>query len=268
MAVLNNLLDILKLLDKSNCRECGFKSCMAFAAAVLKEEKALAACPRLDREILEQYGGNITTRKSEDTELEETLAALKAQIRSLDLAKAAERLGAPFSGGKLTLECLGKAFSIDAEGRISTELHVNRWLIYPIFSYILSGAGKAFSGNWIPFRELEGGKKWHRLFGQRCEKPLKQVADSYPDLFEDLIRLFEGRQVENHYESDISLVLRPLPRVPILICYWKQGALFESDLNIFFDITAEENLPVDALYTMVAGLVLMFEKISLRHGRI
>ncbi len=41
---------------------------------------------------------------------------------------------------------------------------------------ILGSAGLPASGKWVPFRELAGGKKWYRLFGQRCEKPLKKIA--------------------------------------------------------------------------------------------
>ena len=70
-----------------------------------------------------------------------------------------------------------------------------------------------------------------------------------------MIRLFEGRQVENHYASDISLVLHPLPKVPILICYWKPENGLESDLNIFFDSTAEQNLNIESIFTLGTGLV-------------
>lgn len=61
-------------------------------------------------------------------------------------------------------------------------------------------------------------------------------------------------------------VLRPLPSVPILICYSKPEDGLESDLNLFFDATAEENLKIEALYALCTGLVRMFEKIGLRHG--
>lgn len=138
----------------------------------------------------------------------------------------------------------------------------------PVLNYIMNGAGVSVSEKWVPFRELEGGKTWYRLFGQRCEKPLKKVADTYTDLFEDMIHLFKGRQVENHYSSDISLVLHPLPKIPILICYWKPEAEdgLESNLNIFFDSTAEKNLNIESIYTLATGLVLMFEKLALRHS--
>lgn len=41
---------------------------------------------------------------------------------------------------------------------------------------------------------------------------------------------------------------------------------FESNLNLFFDSTADDNLPIESIYALGTGLVRMFEKISLRHG--
>jgi hypothetical protein len=62
--------------------------------------------------------------------------------------------------------------------------------------------------------------------------------------------------------------LHPLPTVPILICYWKPEPEdgLESNLNIFFDLTAEENLNIESIYTLATGLTIMFEKLALRHG--
>ncbi|MCP4147099.1 MAG: DUF3786 domain-containing protein, partial [bacterium] len=97
------------------------------------------------------------------------------------------------------------------------------------------------------------------------EKPLKKVADNYTGLFNDVLELFNGKKVENHYDSDISLVLHPLPKVPVLICYWEPEDGLASDLNLFFDSTAEDNLNIEALYTLGVGLTMMFEKITLRH---
>jgi hypothetical protein len=268
MAKLNGPMDILKLLDKSNCRECNKPTCLAFAAAVYKGEKQLDECPRLEKEIIEQYGGKTAVRMPVEQQADEAVAQLKRKIATIDLASSAERLGLHFSGGKLTIKCLGKNFGVDANGNIITDIHVHSWITIPVLNYIMGGAGIPLSGKWVPFRELEGGKTWYRLFGQRCERPLKKVADTYTDLFEDMIRLFEGKQVENHYESDISLVLHPLPKVPILVCYWKPDDGLESELNIFFDSTAEQNLNIESIFTLGTGLVKMFEKIALRHGQV
>ncbi len=266
MAQFNNLMEIFKLLDKSNCRKCNKPTCMAFAAAVFQGQKQLDDCPHLDPETLERYGGKTAGQVPIDQDQWELIEKLKRSISKIDLRSAAQRLGAQFSDEKLTIKCLGKDFCVDTKGNIITDIHVHPWIAGPVLNYIKDGAGLPVSGKWVPFRELEGGKTWYRLFGQRCEKPLKQVADTYTDLFEDMIHIFNGRQVQNHYESDISLVLHPLPKVPILICYWKPDDDLESDLNVFFDSTAEDNLNIESLYTLGTGLVIMFEKLALRHG--
>jgi hypothetical protein len=267
MAQFSNLMEILKLLDKSNCKKCNKPTCMAFAAAVFQGQKQLDECPHLDQETLERYGGKSAAAVPLDQDMWDLIEKIKEDINKIDLRSAAQRLGAIFSNGKLTLKCLGKDFSVDTRGNITTDIHVHPWIALPVLNYIMSGAGVPPSGKWVPFRELEGGKNWYRLFGQRCEKPLKRVADIYTDLFEDMIHLFNGRQVENHYTSDISLVLEPLPKVPVLICYWRPEDGLESDLNLFFDATAEANLHIESIYTLGAGLVIMFEKLALRHGQ-
>jgi len=268
MAQVNNIMEIFKLLDQSNCRKCGEPTCLAFAAAVFKGEKQLAECPSLESESIERYGGKERSRMSLEEEAEQAIEELKGEITTIDLAAAAERLEARFSDEKLTIKCLGKDFSVDAKGNISTDLHVHSWITIPVLNYIMNGAGVSVSGKWVPFRELEGGKTWYRLFEQRCEKPLKKVADTYTDLFEDMIHLFNGRQVENHYASDISLVLHPLPKIPILISYWKPEPEdgLESNLNIFFDSTAEKNLNIESIYILATGLTIMFERLALRHA--
>jgi hypothetical protein len=187
-------------------------------------------------------------------------------MAGIDLRAAAERLGAPFSDGRITITCLGKELQIDSNGGISTDIHVNPWIVGPVFNYIFNGAGTPPSGVWVPLRELEGGKDWYRLFGQRCETPCRKVADTNPDFFDDLVHLFNAKEVEKHFKSDISVVLYPLPRLPTMICYWKQDGDLPSNLHIFFDSTAEENLSIESIYALATGLVLMFEKIARRHS--
>jgi hypothetical protein len=262
----DNVMSVFKLLPKTNCRQCNDATCLAFAASVFQGRKPLADCPHLPPDVLERYGDKVARRKDPAAELEAALADLKRRIAACDLAAAARRIGAEFADGRLTLRTLGKNFSVDEAGNFFADIHVHHWIAVPVLNYILQSGGVEPSGNWVPLRELDGGKDWHRLYNQRCEKPLKQLADTYTDLFADLVDLFNGRRVENHYESDISLVLDPLPKLPILICYWKPEDGIESSLNIFFDDTAEKNLNIGSIYTLAVGLVVMFEKIALRHG--
>ena len=197
----------------------------------------------------------------------EAMEELKREVTVVDLVKAAERVGARFIENRLSVKICGKDFKVDSKGNLSSDIHIHPWITVPVLNYIIRSAGKTVSGNWVSFRELPSGRTWYRLFEQRCEKPLKKVADEYTGLFEDMLHIFNGKQVENHYASDISLVLHPLPKVPILICYWNQEDGLDSSLNMFFDSTAEDNLNIESIYALRTGLVRMFEKIALRHIR-
>ena len=43
-------LDIYKLLPKTNCRECGFVTCLAFAMQLAKKAVSIDKCPYLSDE--------------------------------------------------------------------------------------------------------------------------------------------------------------------------------------------------------------------------
>ncbi|MDM8522227.1 DUF3786 domain-containing protein [Desulfococcaceae bacterium HSG8] len=266
MVQLKNVMDVFKLLNKSNCGDCLEKTCLAFAASVFKGQKHLDECPHLDEKIIRESGGNIEKQKTVEQDQEEIVQELKQKLLATDLSSAAPKVGGSFSNDQLTLKIFGKSFIVCSDGSLISDIHINPWVAILVITYVLDCEGLPVSGNWVPFRELKTGKIWQRLFRQRCEIPLKKVADTYTDLFEDLIRIFNGKQVRNHYESDISLVLHPLPRIPMLICYWRPGDGLESDLSLFFDSTAENNCGIEAIYALGTGFVRMIEKLSLRHG--
>ncbi|MBT8349640.1 MAG: DUF3786 domain-containing protein [Deltaproteobacteria bacterium] len=266
MSQFKNTMEIFQHLNKSNCRKCNEATCLAFAASVFQGKRQLKECPDMDQGVIQQYFEQEFTGTTPGQDLELAVAGLQKQIKQVDLLDAAKRLGGVCENGKLIFKIFGKDFGIDSQGKFYTDIHVHTWIAVPVLNYILQGEGLPLSGRWVPLRELPKGKDWYRLFGQRCEKPIKKVADTYTDFFDDMIHLFSGNQVERVHDSDISVVLYALPNVPILICYWKPEDGLESDLHLFFDDTAESNLNIESIYSLGAGIALMFEKLSQRHG--
>ena len=43
-----NIVDILKMLPKTNCRECGYPTCLVFATLVAEGAKDVTNCPHLE----------------------------------------------------------------------------------------------------------------------------------------------------------------------------------------------------------------------------
>ncbi|HAR46221.1 MAG: Fe-S cluster protein [Nitrospirae bacterium GWC2_57_13] len=265
MPKLKTPLELYRLLPRSNCGDCGISTCLAFAAAVIKQEKSLADCLHLDQDIIARFEGNIERQVNIEGIREQTLKELKEKIRSTDIVSLAVQLGARSTGTTLVIKCLGKDFEIDGQGTVTSQCHTHAWFSIPLLHYILFSEGADPSGLWVPFRELEQGKTWNPLFERRCEQPLKFIADTHGELFEDLIRMFSGTSSHTTFNADVSVVLYPLPKVPILICYWKPEDDLQSRLHLFFDDRAEKNLPVESLFTLGTGIVRMLEQIMLRH---
>jgi hypothetical protein len=261
-----NAMIIFKLLDKSNCRQCGEKTCMAFAGAVFTGRRPLSECPRLDRNIVDAYSD--TPQNSFDVEQnrDDYLEQLKNRIKDVDLQAAAGRTGGRYENDRLIVKVMGKDFSITRNGIISTEIHVNPWVAAPFLNYVLHAKGIEPTGDWRSFRELADGRERYPLFQKRCEEQMKQVADSYTELFDDMVQMFSGRQVDSQFQSDISVVLYPLPKVPIMVCYWLPEEGMQSSLNVFFDQTADKNLDIGSIFSLGAGLAQMFTRLARRHG--
>ena len=48
-----SVVDIYRdVLPKSNCRDCGFPTCLAFAAKVVSEKHPLSDCPHIAADVL------------------------------------------------------------------------------------------------------------------------------------------------------------------------------------------------------------------------
>ncbi len=266
MSTFSNALEVFRLLPKNNCRDCGEKTCLAFAGAVFLGQRQLRQCPYVAADIAEKYSFQYKKTSIQEEEFQQNIKQMKSKLKEIDLAERAKTIGASFDNGKLSLNILGKPFKVNQQGDIFTDLHANHWVLGTAFSYINLCEGVPISGKWVPLRELPSGKDWYRLFGQQCEQVLKNTADTYSDLFADLVRIFSGKQVAKQFDSDIALVLLPFPLVPMLICYWQPEDGMESSLNLFFDDTAERNLGIDALYSLGVGIAKMLEKLARQHG--
>jgi len=266
MAKITTPLEIFKLLPKANCGQCQVSTCLAFAAAVVKEEKRLADCPHLDNNTLLQYESKITRQINLETIQNDVLNELKEKIIKLDLASRADKIGARVNRGSLILKCLGRDFEIDQKGDIKSDCHTHPWFTIPLLHYILFSAGESISSRWVPFRELENGMTWNPLFERKCEQPLKRIADTHVDLFEDLISIFSGMSSGGAFASDISVILYPLPKLPMMVCYWKPEEDMASKLHLFLDDTAEKNLLIESIYSISMGIVRMLEKIMQKHS--
>jgi len=256
-------LEIYKLLDRSNCGDCGLPTCLAFAQAVATGEKPASGCPRLPAEVADKISAETAGAKQSEG-FAASIDALKEKVRGTDLASNAARLGATFSDGRLAVRVLGREFHVDCTGAISSECHINNWIQWLVLTYVSTPDPKPVAGRWVPFEELGRGAATVGYFSKRCEEPLRVIADEHTSVFFDLLGLFGGRDVAG-FDSDYAVRLLPLPNVPVLVLYWRAEDNFPSKLRLMFDPAADSYLGPELITGMGRGIVEMFQKIIPKH---
>ncbi len=259
-------LEIYKGLPKHNCGRCYVPTCLAFAAAVMAGRKKLEDCPALEPQRIAEFFAGLKRSASLEVDQAEFMDKLKLKMATIDLSQTAPLIGGVMSGNRLIVKALGKDFLVDQHGNLASECHIISWVQSPLLAYITNETHGDVTGRWISFREISGGIEWQGLFSRRCEAPLRKLADENQGLLEDLIDLFMGKAID-WYQADIALILYPLPKVPILICYQAPDEDLESSLTIFFDECCPVNLHVKSIFTLCAGLVQMFTKIAEHHRK-
>lgn len=267
MTNLKSPYELYKLLQKSNCQQCYLPSCMAFAAAVIQGTKRLSDCPHMEAQTLAALGGAVIPRKGLADDQEKRAEELRQEVRKLDLAGLAPRLGGVFQEGRLCLRCLGKDFFIDRQGRLSSECHVNSWVQLPLLRYLLHCQGEEPGQEWLPMARLAGGQAVQPLFVKRCQEPLRQLADAHTDLFFDLVSMFGGQPAPGLIGSTTAQILHPLPRLPFALCYQPPEEDLESALQILFERSAERNATPEMIHFLGVGMAEMFAKIMLQHQK-
>ena len=257
-------LDVYKILPQTNCSKCLLPSCLAFAAAIVAGRKKLKDCPDLDLEIIAEFSAKYQSSGHMEVDQAEFIDKLQKKMATVNLETVAPLIGATVEGDTIIINSMGKDFVFDRQGNMTSECHIIPWVQAPLLSYITYKTHADITGKWISFREIKGGIEWQALFTSRCEEPLRKLADENPNLLNDLIDLFMGKTID-WYEADIALILYPMPKIPILICYQAPEDDLESKVTIFFDECCSTNLHIKSIFTLSSGLVQMFTKIAEHH---
>ena len=272
-----NVLEVLKLLPRTNCKECGAATCLAFANLVAQGTRQPEECPYLEQKGVDQARDlSLEARSPLETD-EELLDDLTRQVRLVDFSRVAEQVGARLEGRDLVFRCLGKEFTIEPSGRLRSACHANFWILIPLLDSIVR-AGDLLErrvpspstrdeSEWLKFDELRQVMVSSDFFAMTCEEGLRALADRDSKLLADILDVFGASPIDDEFSADLSLVIRPLPKVPLLIRYWKPEDRFASKLSINFDRTAEEQLSVESIFILLTGIVEMLKKITARHNR-
>jgi hypothetical protein len=156
--------------------------------------------------------------------------------------------------GRLCVDMLGDEFCVD---RSASSVTWNGREAPPFFSvlilhYLTDLSSARPSGQWISFRELEGGDFYFPAFAARTTARLKTVFAGREKKLLEVATKLGGEPVEF---GDAAARFSVLPNVVIALVLHEACEDFPNEANVLFDAACREILPTEDLAVAASLLV-------------
>jgi len=249
-----------KVLPKTNCGECGFSTCLAFASMVVSEKFPLENCPYLDpetlartkRELEEQYASGKWVRKDLASD---ALQWAKTRAASMTIEDLPERIGGRVreEGNERFLELpyfTGTILVTEKTISLEDGTALNRWEQVFVYNHMAQGGKSLPSGKWKGLEEIPNTVSKLKSMKEHVEDPLRERFRGKPDELREAALTLGARDVKDENPgADAALLFRPLPRIPVLLLFWDEegGEGFQAGVKLLFDETIAEHLDVESI---------------------
>ena len=245
-----NPLEIVGRTPKNNCGDCGFPTCLAFAAAVCATGVDVTKCPYIDLDGLEIEVAGV---ELEEAVRERDLALvkhLKGKIAGVDFSDLAPKIGGVLRDSSILLEYLGQQIIFSREGILLDGLEPEdpRDQIL-LFNYAHSAGGRTPDDEWIGMESMPNSISKVRTLATYCEEPLARVLTGKPVAEVIDAAAKAGGKVVEGTTASLALEFQVLPLVPQRILFWEEEPEegFESKVKILFNHYALDFLDIESL---------------------
>lgn len=247
-----------RVLPRTNCKDCGYLTCLAFAGMVVSEKLALKNCPHIHADILpsaqkeleEQYRQGKWLKKDM---AQEALDWAKQKAASMTMEDIATRVGGTFMGSgeeeMILLSCFDKQLSITRHGiRDDSGRELGRNEQTFVYIHLARGGISAPSGNMKSLKEFPNTISKIVSMQERVEIPLEKAFAEKPGALSAACGKIGGISVKNQYPAcDIAYQFQAFPKVPVILLFWKTLDGFEADAKLLFDETIIQHLDIEAI---------------------
>lgn len=192
---------------------------------------------------------------------------LRASLRNTDPSTLADHTGTSYKPadrgkGEFHLQVWGREVTLpfpelntrDSQTRKELAITIQALILY----YFQTADGTPVANQWISFSELPDGRFYNQAFQGYTGKELVRVFQS-GTAFEDAAQKLGG--VRQSF-GDAAFAFQVLPRVSLMVVFWRGDEDFPSSFQILFDASAGRYLPTDAC--AIAGSMLTRQLVASR----
>tara|TARA_B100000614_G_C14510737_1_gene478466 strand:- start:64 stop:903 length:840 start_codon:yes stop_codon:yes gene_type:complete len=256
-----------KILPKTNCRDCGYPTCIAFAGMVVSEKLPLKNCPHIAPDVLTDAQAELTAQYAQGKWLKKDMAAealsqARGKAGDIPLKEIAQRVGSiledantsgPFQGTPHirlpyfnTHLLATKERVTDAGGK---DLTRNEQTF--VYIHLAAGGTAAPSGRMKSLKEFPNTVSKVKSMESHVEAPLRKAFGGKPEALKASCEALGGTDVGDRYEApDLAYQFRVFPRVYVTLLFWDEKDGFGADAKLMFDDTVMDHMDIEAVMFM------------------
>jgi hypothetical protein len=239
-------LHLFKLTPRTNCGECGFLACLAFATQAMVGKGDLSDCPYLDPKALAPFHAQLAERSRIES-FEKTFDFFRTEVGKWNFRSIADSLGATFeeSSEVLSLDYFGNKAHIAADD-IFSDHDLDPWEKILLYNYVIGGAVEP-SGVWVGMESLPNSVSKIKSLKTHCEEPLAWA-------FAGKIRLLGSAVVGlgcslSDEKVDFGAEFQILPKLMVRVLWWDEdpSERFEAKTKFLFHARVLQVVDLESL---------------------
>lgn len=256
-----SIVDLCReVLPRTNCGDCGYPSCMAFAGKVVSEKLPLENCPHIDAQTLakskqvleEQYRDGKWLKRDM---AQDALDWARKQCASMKIEALPGRIGGnivDYSGKKvLALPYFNDRVMIGPDGIVKGDgSAITRNEQVFLYIHMAQGGSALPAGKWKSLKEFPNTVSKVVSMEAHVEKPLIEKFSGNVDELRRRAKSLGGVDTSDEYGSaDLAYFFQILPRVPVMLLFWDEEVDdgFDADAKLLFDETISLHLDIEAI---------------------
>jgi hypothetical protein len=246
------------MLPRSNCKECGLPTCMAFATHVLREGTKPELCPYWKPEDLAFVKQSMQEQGEDSAYPDHLFSARKfvqGKIRDYDFSQVAKRIGAQLeilADGEpaLIINFLEQLYRV-RKGEVEAVDGADHdlWDHVLLYNYVAENGGREPTGEWVPMESLPGSLAKRKAFVSGCEEKIAAAYTGKPEKLKESLKIIKADFPELESNAEVAAVFYPLPKIPFQLLFWDADLDdgFPAQVKVLFDETVLDYLDIESL---------------------
>lgn len=248
------------VLPRTNCGDCGFPTCLAFAGMVVSEKHPIDGCPHLAPDVVErcnrELGAQYAAGKWTKRDLaEDALTWARERSASMKLSDLTGRIGGdlvdtdagmalklPYFGGHVII---GDGDIVSGDGN-----ELTRWEKVFIYNHLSQGGSRLPIGKWKGFEEFPNTVSKIKTMAGQVEAPLVDRFHGRLSALVAAARIIGGTELTGKENSaDAAFFFQPFSRVPVMLLFWDEDPVdgFGATTKLLFDETVTDHLDIESI---------------------